>query len=98
VREAVPNEERRGWAYIFVPTGIDRMTARYFASSGQSNVEELATGSAMRAIVLPICTRRAWMSSSNARPTVSPRSQRTNVDSACRTELNTSIPMGPSAV
>jgi trans-2,3-dihydro-3-hydroxyanthranilate isomerase len=33
-------------AYIFAPTGSDRMTARYFFPSGQAILEDPATGSA----------------------------------------------------
>ena len=42
----VQNEESRGMAYVFAPTGSDRLTARYFFPSGQAIVENPATGSA----------------------------------------------------
>lgn len=42
----VQNDERRGMAYIFAPTGSDRVNARYFFPSGQAIVEDPATGSA----------------------------------------------------
>ena len=42
----VQNDEHRGMAYIFAPTGTDRMTARYFFPSGQAILEDPATGSA----------------------------------------------------
>jgi trans-2,3-dihydro-3-hydroxyanthranilate isomerase len=42
----VQNDEHRGMAYIFAPTGSDRMTARYFVPSGQAILEDPATGSA----------------------------------------------------